>query len=127
MSVILLSLSAYWFISLGIHVVLRRMSFCIQIWKISSAIFCRCGFLLPFSIMVVELKLSVLISTASCWICCENDFKQDFIAKSSLDVELVSFCASVNLPWHMLFPSRFRIYPPYECPLASVNMICEVG
>ena len=69
-----------------------------QIWKISTAILCKCGFLLPFSMIVVELKLSVLTSTASCRICSENDCKHDFIAKSSLDVELVAFWASVNLP-----------------------------
>ena len=72
-SVILLSLSVYWFNSRGVHVVLRRMSFSVQIVKMSNAILCKCGFLLPFSMIVVALKLSVRTLTASCCRWLEND------------------------------------------------------
>ena len=72
-SVILLSLSAYWFSSLGIHVVFSSMSFCVQILKMSSAILCKCGLLLPFSMIMVAFLLSVRTSTASCVMWSEND------------------------------------------------------
>ena len=111
-SVILLSLSAYWFSSLGIHVVLSRMSFCVQIWKMCSAIWCKCGFLLPFSMIVVALKLLVRTSTASCWSQLANDCRQVLMARSSLLVELVPCSLCVNRPWHMMFPSLLNMYPP---------------
>ena len=103
------------------------MSFCVQIWKMCSAIWCKCGFLLPFSMIVVALKLSVRTSTASCWSWLENDCRHVLIASSSLLVELVSCSWCVNRPWLMMFPSLLKMYPPYECSLASVNMICVVG
>ena len=108
-SVILLSLSAYWFCSLGIHVVLRSMSCCVHILKISSAMVCKCGFLLPFSMIMVALRLPVRTSTASCVRCSEKDCRHVLIAINSLLVELVCWSCFVNRPWLMMFPNLWQM------------------
>ena len=108
-SVILLSRWAYWLSSLGIHVVLSA-----NLENVYYCYFLQMWFSAPFFDEIFSLKLSVLTSTASCWIWLENDSKHDLMAKSSLEVKLVVFWDRVNLPWQILFPSLFNMYPPYE-------------
>ena len=85
------------------------MSCCVHILKMSSAIMCKCGFLLPFSMIMVALWLSVRTSTASCLRCSENDCRHVLIANNSLLVELVSCSWCVNRPWLMMFPNLWQM------------------
>ena len=109
------------FSSLGIQLILKFIWFDKEISKMFSAMWCRSLILLPFSTIIEAAWLSVFQKTVFENRKCENDFRQNSMAVSSLHVELLSFSRSLQFLWAMLVSESLRINPPQATLEASEN------